>query len=276
MPQVINTNIFALNAQRNLNKTTASLQTAMERLSSGLRINRAKDDAAGLAISDKMTAQIRGLNQAIRNVNDGVGYVQTADGALEEVTNSLQRMRELAVQASTGTVSSSAGAGGGTTDKGKLNLEFEALKESIDDILQDTKFNGVQVFGATVTIQSGTESGNEIEVSVADVQSGLSGYDEDISTAAGAKAALALLDADLNAVADARANAGAKQSQLESTARNLANVVENVSAARSQILDADFAMETANLTRAQILQQSGAAILAQANVVPQNVLSLLR
>ena len=125
MPQVINTNIFALNAQRNLNKTTASLQTAMERLSSGLRINRAKDDAAGLAISDKMTAQIRGLNQAIRNVNDGVGYVQTADGALEEVTNSLQRMRELAVQASTGTVSSTGGA---SSDKGKLNAEFQALK----------------------------------------------------------------------------------------------------------------------------------------------------
>jgi flagellin len=276
MAQVINTNIFALNAQRNLNKTTSALQTSMERLSSGLRINRAKDDAAGLAISDKMTAQIRGLNQAIRNVNDGVGYVQTADGALEELTNTLQRMRELAVQASTGTVSSSAGAGGGTSNKGKLNLEFAALKESIDDILDNTKFNGVNVFGATVNVQSGTESGNEITVSVADVKSGLSGYDDDISTAAGAKAALAELDADLNDVAEARANAGAKQSQLESTARNLANVVENVSAARSQILDADFAKETANLTRAQILQQSGAAILAQANIIPQNVLSLLR
>ncbi|MGB5494329.1 MAG: flagellin, partial [Sedimenticolaceae bacterium] len=142
MAQVINTNIFALNAQRNLNKTTSALQTSMERLSSGLRINRAKDDAAGLAISDKMTAQIRGLNQAIRNVNDGVGYVQTADGALEEVTNSLQRMRELAVQASTGTVSSTAGAGGGTSDKGKLNAEFQALEASIGDILADTKFNG--------------------------------------------------------------------------------------------------------------------------------------
>ncbi|MGB5255224.1 MAG: flagellin FliC, partial [Sedimenticolaceae bacterium] len=226
MAQVINTNIFALNAQRNLNKTTSALQTSMERLSSGLRINRAKDDAAGLAISDKMTAQIRGLNPAIRTVNDGVGYVQTADGALEEVTNSLQRMRELAVQASTGTVSSTGGA---SSDKGKLNLEFAALKESIDNILDNTKFNGVNVFGATVTIQSGTESGNEITVSVADVKSGLTGYDDNISTAAGAKAALAELDNDLNDVADARANAGAKQSQLESTARNLANVVENVS-----------------------------------------------
>ncbi len=271
MPQVINTNIFALNAQRNLNKTTSALQTSMERLSSGLRINRAKDDAAGLAISDKMTAQIRGLNQAIRNVNDGVGYVQTADGALEEVTNSLQRMRELAVQASTGTVSSTGGA---SSDKGKLNAEFQALEASIGDILADTKFNGVAVFGASVTIQSGTESGDTIGVDVSSPS--LSGITADISTASGAQGALASLDADLNAVADVRANAGASQSRLESTARNLANVVENVSAARSQILDADFAMETANLTRAQILQQSGAAILAQANVIPQNVLSLLR
>ncbi|MGB5743686.1 MAG: flagellin, partial [Sedimenticolaceae bacterium] len=264
MPQVINTNIFALNAQRNLNKTTSALQTSMERLSSGLRINRAKDDAAGLAISDKMTAQIRGLNQAIRNVNDGVGYVQTADGALEEVTNSLQRMRELAVQASTGTVSSTAGAGGGTSDKGKLNAEFQALALSIGDILADTKFNGVTVFGASVDIQSGTESGDSITVSVGSLS--LSGLAADISSASGAQGALATLDGDLNVVATARADAGASQSRLESTARNLANVVENVSAARSQILDADFAMETANLTRAQILQQSGAAILAQANV----------
>jgi flagellin len=270
MPQVINTNIYSINAQRNLNKTQSALQTSLERLSSGLRINKAKDDAAGLAISDRMTTQIRGLEQAIRNVNDGIGFAQTADGAMEEVTNALQRMRELAVQASTGTVSSATGS----DDKGKLNLEFAALKASIDDTIADTTFNGVTLFGSSVTVQSGVDSGQDIAVSVSSLS--LTGTGDDISTASGAKAALAKLDADLDTVATARATAGAAQSRLESTARNLANVVENVSAARSQILDADFAKETANLTKAQILQQSGAAILAQANLIPQNVLSLLR
>jgi flagellin len=265
MAQVINTNVFSLNAQRNLNNTQSSLQTSLERLSSGLRINRASDDAAGLAISDRMTAQIRGLEQAVRNVNDGIGYVQTADGALAEVTNSLQRMREIAVQAATGTVSAS--------DRTNLNLEYTALKSSISNIKSNTEFNGSALFGATVAVQSGANANQTVNVSVADPAISASG---DILSVANANTEIGAIDTDLATVANARAQAGGSQAQLESTARNLSNVVENVSAARSQILDADFAKETANLTRAQILQQAGSAMLAQANVVPQNVLSLLR
>jgi flagellin len=274
MPQVINTNIFSINAQRNLNNSQSSMQTSLERLSSGLRINRAKDDAAGLAISDRMTAQIRGLQQSIRNVNDGVGYVQTADGALAEVTNSLQRMRELAVQASTGTISSS--------DRVNLNAEYAALKTSITNILANTEFNGSTLFtgtGVTVHVQSGAKAGQTIDIAVNTVP--LTSTDDpadDVITGADgstAQAQLAKIDADIATVANARALAGGKQAELESTARNLANVVENVSAARSQILDADFAKETAALTRAQILQQAGTAMLAQANTLPQNVLQLL-
>lgn len=268
MPQVINTNIYSLNAQRNLNKTQSSLQTSLERLSSGLRINKAKDDAAGLAISDKMTAQIRGLEQAIRNVNDGIGYAQTADGALEEVTTSLQRMRELAVQSANGTITSSSGG------RANLNAEFSKLAANITNITTNTKFNGANVF-TSVTIQSGADKGDTLSVDLsAPTVSGATGAD--ISSQSGAQNALDSIDTAITNVASARATAGASQSQLESTARNLANVVENVSAARSQILDADFAKETANLTKGQILQQSGAAILAQANLIPQNVLSLLR
>jgi flagellin len=265
MAQVINTNVFSLNAQRNLNNTQSSLQTSLERLSSGLRINRAKDDAAGLAISDRMTAQIRGLEQAVRNVNDGIGYVQTADGALQEVTNSLQRMRELAVQAATGTVSDS--------DRVNLNAEYTALQSSISNIKSRTEFNGSALFGASVTVQSGANATQTLDVSVSDPSITAT---TEITSAGNAATALAEIDVDLATISNARALAGGKQAELESTARNLSNVIENVSAARSQILDADFARETANLTRAQILQQAGSAMLAQANVVPQNVLSLLR
>jgi flagellin len=264
MAQVIGTNVFSLNAQRNLNNSQSALQTSLERLSSGLRINRAKDDAAGLAISDRMTAQIRGLNQATRNVNDGIGYVQTADGALGEVTNALQRMRELAVQGATGTISSS--------DRANLAAEFGTLRQSVTDILADTQFNGSALFGATVAVQSGANAGTTIDVSVASPTVTAA---TTFADAAAASAQITAIDTDLGVVANARALAGADQAQLESTARNLQNVVENVSAARSQILDADFAKETANLTRGQILQQAGTAVLAQANVVPQNVLSLL-
>ena len=266
MAQVINTNIFSINAQRNLNNSQSAMQTSLERLSSGLRINRAKDDAAGLAIAERMTAQIRGMNQAMRNVNDGVSMVQTADGAMEEISNSLQRMRELAVQASTGTVNS--------TDKSSLQSEFSQLAGSINNIVSRTTFNDVSLLnGASVTIQSGHKSGETDTVALSDVSS-LTALSDDIST--GASAAITKLDADIDTITSARATAGALQSRLESTARNLANVVENVSAARSRVRDADFAMETANLTRTQILQQAGAAMLAQANSMPQNVLALLR
>lgn len=268
MAQVINTNVFSLNSQRALMNSQSSMQTSLERLSSGLRINHAKDDAAGLAIAERMTAQIRGTQQAMRNVNDGVSMVQTADGAMEEITNALQRMRELAVQASTGTVN--------TTDKGSLNSEYAALSASIGEITSRTSFNGVTLLsGASITIQSGYKNGETTSISLTSVSS-LTALSDNIGTAGGAQGAITKLDADINTVAGARATAGAAQSRLESTARNLANVVENISAARSGIRDADFAAETANLTRTQILQQAGAAMLAQANALPQNVLSLLR
>lgn len=268
MAQVINTNVFSLNSQRALMNSQMSMKTSLERLSSGLRINHAKDDAAGLAIAERMTSQIRGLGQAMRNVNDGVSMIQTADGAMEEISNSLQRMRELAVQASTDTVN--------TTDKGSLNSEFAQLSASISEITSRTTFNNVSLLdGASINVQSGYNSGESTSVSLTDVSS-LTALSDDISSTSGASGAITKLDADLDRISSARATAGAAQSRLESTARNLANVIENVSSARSGIRDADFAAETANLTRTQILQQAGAAMLAQANQLPQNVLSLLR
>jgi flagellin len=244
------------------------MQTSLERLSSGLRINKAKDDAAGLAISDRMTAQIRGYDQAMRNTNDGISMLQTADGAMAEITNALQRMRELAVQASTGTVN--------TTDGASLKAEYTALKGTIDDIVADTKFNGTALLsgGSSIDIQTGINAADQTTITFADV-SGLTGIGDDISTNAGAQAAITKLDADLDTVAGARADVGGAQSGLESRVRNMGSMVENLSAARSRVLDTDFAKETANLTRTQILQQAGTAMLAQANQLPQTVLSLL-
>mgnify|MGYP000025313989 FL=1 len=286
MPQVINTNIMSLISQRALNESQLSMQSSVERLSSGLRINRAKDDAAGLAISERITAQIRGLNQAVRNANDGISMLQTTEGAIDEISNALQRMRELAVQASTGTVSS---AGGATSDKGKLNLEFQALADEIKRIIDSTEFNGTKVLDGTsptLTLQVGYQDNdnNRFAISFANLTS-LNAYitagsptvnGTELQTATGAQAELGKIDADLDAVTNSRAAIGATQNRLESTVRNLANVVENQSAARSRVQDADFAVETSNLTRTQILQQAGTAMLAQANALPQNVLSLLR
>ncbi|MGB5451179.1 MAG: flagellin [Sedimenticolaceae bacterium] len=286
MPQIINTNMMSLNSQRALNGSQLSMQTSVERLSSGLRINRAKDDAAGLAISERITAQVRGLNQAMRNANDGISMLQTAEGAMQEITSAMQRMRELAVQAANGTVSD--------TDKGSLNAEFQALAEEIDRIRTSTEFNGTTVLdgGAAVTLQIGFKDqvDNQLTISFADLSS-LSIFAtpgdptatppvapvtaESIDTGAGALAALSLLDADIDTVTGERAKLGATQNRLDSTIRNIANVVENQSAARSRIRDADFAVETANLTRTQILQQAGTAMLAQANAIPQSVLQLL-
>jgi flagellin len=272
MPQVINTNIMSLNSQRLLNRSQLSMQTSVERLSSGLRINRAKDDAAGLAIAERITAQIRGLSQAMRNANDGISMLQTTEGAMDEISNALQRMRELAVQAANGTVSA--------TDKSSLQDEYSALAEEITRISSSTKFNGTQVLtGAnSVTLQVGYEDAadNQITITMSDI-SALTSLADDISdpTGAGARNALAKLDADIDTLTSARADLGAVQNRLESTIRNIANVVENQSAARSRIQDADFAAETANLTRTQILQQAGTAMLAQANQIPGNVLQLL-
>jgi flagellin len=273
MPQIINTNMMSLNSQRALNGSQLSMQTSVERLSSGLRINRAKDDAAGLAISERITSQIRGLNQAMRNANDGISMLQTTEGAMDEITNALQRMRELAVQAANGTVSS--------TDKSSLNDEYQALASEIDRIVTSTEFNGTAVLdgAASVVLQVGYKDAadNQITITMADLSS-LAALAESIdgTDATNALAAMVAIDADIDVVTSARADIGAVQNSLESTIRNIANVVENQSAARSRIRDADFAAETANLTRTQILQQAGTAMLAQANQIPQNVLQLLR
>jgi len=277
MPQVINTNMMSLNSQRSLNRSQSDMRTAVERLSSGLRINRAQDDAAGLAISERITAQIRGLNQAMRNANDGVSMLQTTEGAMQEITNALQRMRELAVQAANDTVSE--------RDKDSLQEEFAAMSAEIGRITSSTEFNGAKLLdgtAASVTLQVGFQNAtdNEIVINMADLTS-LTSLSDDISDVSGtrpgdfARAALAKIDADIDTITSERAKLGAVQNRLESTLRNVANVVENQSAARSRIRDADFAVETANLTRTQILQQAGTAMLAQANQLPQSVLQLL-
>jgi len=275
MAQVINTNVMSLNSQRALGRSSSSMQTSLERLSSGLRINRAKDDAAGLAISERLTSQIRGLNQAVRNANDGISLIQTAEGALSEVENSLQRMRELAVQAKNGTYNDS--------DRESLNDEFDALATEITRITDVTEFNNINLLGqaSVISLQVGWEGGanNVINVSAADINAGSGVTDVvggTISTLAGASAALSNLTVAIDYVSSKRADFGAIQNRLESAVRNMENVAENQSAARSRVLDADFARETANLTRTQILQQAGTAMLAQANSMPQNVLSLLR
>ena len=273
MPQVINTNMMSLNSQRALDNSQQSMRRSVERLSSGLRINRAQDDAAGLAISERITSQIRGLSQAMRNANDGVSMLQTTEGAMQEITNSLQRMRELSVQAANGTVSQK--------DKGSLQEEYAALAEEIDRITTSTEFNGTQVLtgSSSVTLQVGFQNAadNLITITMADLTA-LTSLADDIgadATGDAARAALAKLDADIDTITSERAKLGAVQNRLESTVRNVANVIENQSAARSRIRDADFAAETANLTRTQILQQAGTAMLAQANVIPQSVLQLL-
>ena len=269
MAQVINTNIYSLNAQRNLMNSQASMQTSLQRLSSGLRINSAKDDAAGLAISERMTAQIRGLNQAMRNANDGISMLQTAEGAMDEIGNMLQRMRELAVQAANGTVNA--------TDKASLQTEFAALRTEIGRQTSAATFNNTALLGgATVALQVGHRNTDTINVTMANVGTLASAADDISTSEATARAAIANVDTDIGTITTARGALGATQNTLESTVRNLANVSENMSAARSRIRDADFAAETANLTRTQILQQAGAAMLAQANLVPQNVLTLLR
>ena len=277
MAQVINTNVMSLNSQRSLNHSQNSMQTSLERLSSGLRINRAKDDAAGLAISERFTSQVRGLDQAVRNANDGISLLQTAEGALSEVTNALQRMRELATQAANGTYSSG--------DRQSLDDEFGALATEITRITDVTEFNNINLLGqaSTVSLQVGWENGaaNVITVTLVDAAAAAgtgvgSALALAISTATKAQSAMSIVDKALDVVSNLRGDFGAVQNRLESSVRNMENVIENQSAARSRVLDADFARETANLTRTQILQQAGTAMLAQANQLPQNVLSLLR
>ncbi len=283
MPQVINTNMMSLNSQRALNLSQNSMQTSLERLSSGLRINRAKDDAAGLAISERIGAQVRGLEQANRNGLDGISLMQTAEGALDEIGNMLQRMRELAVQSLNGTVSDK--------DKASLNDEYQELKTEIGRVLSSTEFNGVNLLGNedSINLQIGFRAGASYQLTVSlfnmwsrtlsngGLASLLSAAPASgIGSGTGSAAAiLGRLDTAIDNITQKRADFGAKQNRIESTLRNNANVIENQSAARSRIRDADFARETANLTRTQILQQAGTAMLAQANQIPQSVLQLL-
>jgi flagellin len=276
MALIINTNVSSLNAQRNLNESQNALNTSLQRLSSGLRINSAKDDAAGLFVAGQLTRDIRGINQAVRNAGDGIYFGQTAEGALGEIANNLQRIREIAVQASNDTVGDSSG----------LQLEVDQLTQEISRIVATTNFNGVDLLsgGGSVGFQVGASgtANNRISISLDDISS-INAFAADltatgtidVSTTAAASAALANLSSDIDDVNSARATYGAIQNRFEAVISNLQNYAENLTAARSRIEDADFAAETANLTRAQILQQAGVSILAQANTLPQAALTLL-
>lgn len=270
----VNTNLFSLNAQRNVASTQATLGNAMQRLSSGMRVNSAKDDAAGLAIAERMNSQIKGMNVAIRNANDAISLAATAEGALSKVTESLQRMRELAVQ--------SANATNNDGDRANLDAEFQQLGSELARVLDTTKFNNKAILGAdagTLTFQVGAGPTDTIDVSTTnlttntDVTAVTGG---DITSAANATTAIEDIDTAIDTVSQERANYGAYQNRFESVIGNLQVAAENQASARGRILDADFAAETANLSRGQILQQAGMAMLTQANAMPQQVLALLR
>ncbi len=285
MPAIINTNIGSLNAQRNLSASQSSLATSMQRLSSGLRVNGARDDAAGLAIAERMNAQVRGMNVAIRNANDGISLAQTAEGALGKVSDSLQRMRELAVQARNASNSSS--------DKESLNKEYGELAKEIQRVLGGTKFNGRSILGTdagtqTFQVGAGVTTNDAIDIvttnlAAASTISTVAGTGGSAPTAGIGSAAtttdiatvITNIDTAIDTINRERATLGASQSRFDSVISNLQISVENQSAARSRIMDTDFAAETANLSRAQILQQAGNAMVAQANQMPQLVLSLL-
>jgi len=278
MPQTINTNIVSLNAQRNLNMSQTSLATSMQRLSSGLRVNSAKDDAAGLAIAERMNAQVRGMNVAVRNANDGISLAQTAEGALSKVGDALQRMRELTVQARNSTNSGS--------DKDSLNKEFQQLSAEINRVLAGTTFNGQTILASTGTqtfqVGANTTANDTISINTVDMTTDASVTAVTASVIDSTTDATILatvidsIDGALNLINDTRATYGASQSRFDSVISNLQQAVENQSAARSRIMDADFAAETAALSRSQILQQAGNAMVAQANQLPQQVLQLLK
>lgn len=272
MALTVNTNVSSLNSQRNLSNSTNDLSTSFERLSSGLRVNSAKDDAAGLQIGTRLQSQVNGLNQGARNANDGISISQTAEGALDETTNMLQRMRVLSIQSANGSNSAS--------DRAALNKEFVELKSEIDRIANDTTFGGVKVLDGSydVDFQVGADANQTIGVKITTTmdQTGLALNAIDIDTASEAQAAITAIDNALSTVNDVRADLGAKQNRFSSTIRNLENVAENVSASKSRIMDADFAAESANLARNQVLQQASSSMLAQANQQPQIALSLLQ
>ena len=276
MPSMINTNLASLNTQRNLSSSQSELHKAVQRLSSGLRVNSAKDDAAGLAIAERMNAQVRGMNVAIRNANDAVSLSQTAEGALGKVSDMLQRMRELAVQA--------ANATNGVSDRANLNAEYAQLGAEITRTLAGTTFNGINILGTgagTLTFQvgAGTTANDSIAVTTTRLDNAASitaVTGGSITSASTANTAMTNIDTAIDAVTSERANSGAAQNRFESAITVLQVSSENNAAARSRIVDADYAAETASLARAQILQQAGTAMLAQANQLPNSVLSLLR
>lgn len=268
----ISNNIQSLNAQRNITRNQVGLTQALERLSSGYRINRAGDDAAGLAISEKLRSNIRALSQAARNGSDGVGLIQVAEGALSEISDIIVRMKELAEQAATGTV--------GTVERGFLNGEFQALREEITRISDTTKFNERNLLDGTlnVVIQIGLSngSGDVLSITLADTDAANLGVTTSIATVTNAQNALTTTSTAINTISSRRASLGALQNRLESTIANIDNVVENLSAAESRIRDVDIAEETANLTKYNILVQAGVSVLAQANQIPNVALSLLQ
>jgi len=312
MGNSVNTNVVALNAQRNLSASQSSLSQSMQRLSSGLRVNSARDDAAGLAIAERMNAQIKGMNVAVRNANDGISMAQTAEGALGKIGDNLQRMRELAVQSRNATNSDG--------DRANLQKEFKQLQSEIDRTVKGTKFNGTALFadGAATTLSfqigAGTDATDRIDIESAvlgggtagtatvvdstaatatadllatvtsnwdgtngiSIGGGASGAATNIASTAQIDDAINIIDKALDTINDKRAAFGASQNRFEAVISNLQTNIENQAAARGRIVDADFATETANLSRSQILQQAGTAMVAQANQLPQQVLSLLR
>jgi flagellin len=287
VPQTINTNLVSLNAQRNLSMSQSQLGTAMQRLSSGMRVNSAKDDAAGLAIAERMNTQVRGMTVAMRNANDGISLSQVGEGALGNVSNLFQRMRELAVQSANGTNSSS--------DRASLNQEFIQLAQEATRTLGGTQFNGQSILSSTTdsVFQIGANSSADVDrltvpafnwtttTPITDVLgsaviSGASVPTIQISDTPTAQDAITKVDAAIDAINSQRANFGAVQNRFENVVSNMQVAVENQSAARSRIMDADYAAETSALSRASILQQAGNAMVAQANQLPQQVLSLLK
>jgi len=280
MALTVNTNIASLIAQNNLSNSSNSLNTSLQRLSSGLRVNSAKDDAAGMAISQTLTSAIRGNNQAIRNANDGISVGQTAEGALGQIANNLQRIREIATQSANGSVSD--------TNRSQLQKEVDQLTQEISRIVQTTQFNGTSLLsgGNTLTFQVGSSgsSDNTVSVSASDLTTQLSSYNSSLTNTAtinvlsqtGAQAQLSALDADIGTVSNIRSTFGAVQNRFDAVVANLQNYVTNLTAANSRIVDVDFAAETANLTKNQVLQQAGTSILKQANSLSQSALTLLQ
>jgi len=275
---VINTNVSALYSQNAMKTNARAMSTAMEQLSTGTRVNAAKDDAAGLAIGQNMTSQIRGLNMAIRNLNDGINMMQTAEGAMVEQSNMLQRMRELAVQSMNGTYSS--------TQRGYLNLEFQALSSQINDVSVNTMWNDQVLLNADTTntsgvftFQAGQSSGVTISVTIGDMGTSSTGLDisgKNISTYDDAASALTAISSALETINAQRASIGAGINRMEYAADNLTNVSSNATQSRSTIMDTDYAMATTQLAKTQIIQQAATAMLAQANQQPQQVMQLLK